>query len=266
MTMYVHAYDPQSRNYYKSIVYALVQVKGSNPLGLPEDLDTGEEYAILYNPLRACFEFVPRFDQTIQVFAGIPTLNRTARYTIIQPGTDHWIPASSGFIDRLNPAVNNKVLSITGYAGVVDHLPFCIRVMRDGSVSAEQAKIALRQPDDISVWTYLQSQEDADALLAEYHRFHDAVIDRMVYEEADDRTFRLTLTLGCDEARILLCFEGVTEMHLKTQIDWQREMAFGHILVSDAYTLWMFNAETEEEISRDSTCVKALNLKWRKID
>ena len=70
--MYVHAYDPQSRNYYKSIVYALVQVKGSNPLGLPEDLDTGEEYAILYNPLRACFEFVPRFDQTIQSLPESP--------------------------------------------------------------------------------------------------------------------------------------------------------------------------------------------------
>ena len=38
----------------------------------------------------------------------------------------------------------------------------------------------------------------------------------------------------------------------------------GQILVSDAYTIWMFNAKTEAEIHKNTTYVKALNLKWRK--
>lgn len=263
--MFVHAFDPTCRKYYTSVVYALVRVREDGAFA-PKDCDAAEEYTVLYNPLRACFEFVPRFDQTVRVFAGIPTLHRTVRYTILQPDAADWIAASDRLIDRLNPAVKHKVLSITGYAGVADNLPFFIRLIRQGAVPAAEANIPLRYPDDALFWTYIQSQEDADALLSEYHSFHDAVIDRMLYEEADDRTFRLTLTLGCDAAQIQLCFEGVMEMNLKTQIQWQREMAFGHILVSDAYTLWMFNTRTEEAIDKDTTYIKALNLKWRKID
>ena len=68
-----------------------------------------------------------------------------------------------------------------------------------------------------------------------------------------------------NEKTLELCFEGVIALNLRTQIEWQREMAFASLHVGNRLITWVVD-ESTQCLPNENTGIQALNLKWRAIE
>jgi len=261
--MYVQAFDKLAGQYYKSVVYAIIACKGQPLLGVPETLCHNEEFAVLYNPIIHCFELLPRFDSSRRLVAGIPTMERNSNYTVIQPEQTGWEALPEAQVAQY---AEDRVVSVVGYSDILDRPAIISRFLTDKRIHAPEAGIRIRKPEDSDKWTYVLTQQDANDLTSVCNNFHDAVIDQIHYEETDTRSFTVTVTLSmADEKTLQLCFEGVVALNLRTQIAWQREMAFASVHVGNRLITWVVDGSTQS-LPNENTGIQALNLKWREIE
>lgn len=260
--MVVHAYCKEKKRHYKSLVYAAMKMQDCNVLSVPEKLNAANEYAVLYNPFFERFELVAREEENVLKIAGVQTINRMMRYVVLNEEQHAWIQAQTTWIARLNQASGKKVFSVKGYEDVVNNLVLWTRLLDKSSVPADEVDIGIRSMQD-GVWTYIESQEQADVLLHAVGMMHDATIDKMTHEEGENHTFTLTMDISVSGQRLQLCFEGVMIVCRKTPLNGQREMAFGYIAVHDDYVLWL-DERNEKELDEETTYIKSLALKWRK--
>ena len=261
--MYVQAFDKPTGQHYKSVVYARIVCKEIAEPRVPTELCQNEAFAVLYNPIIDCFELLPQFDISWELFAGIRTMKRKLNYTVIQPDQAGWKALPEAQVPQY---AENRVVSIVGYAEIIDQPTIISRFLSDKRINAQEAGIPIRMPEDSNEWTYVLTQQDANRLISAYNNFHDAVIDQIHYVETDTRSFAVTVTLSMYKKKTLeLCFEGVIALNLRTQIEWQREMAFASLHVGTRLITWVVD-ESTQCLPNENTGIQALNLKWRAIE
>lgn len=260
--MFVQAFDTSAGQYYKSVVYAIIKRTCVPMLGVPECMIQDEELAILYNPIINCFELLPEFDSAWKIVTNIPTRDIKLNYIVIQPERIGWKALAETQIGQYS---DYGITSVMGYTDIIDQTAVIRKLLTDKRVGTQETGIRIRKPEDFSDWTYILTQKDADDLISAYDAFHDATIDQIHYEESDTRAFVVTVRLSvCDEQILQLCFEGVIALNLRTQIEWQREMAYTALTVGDRLITWVVDGAAQN-LPNENTGIQALSLKWRVI-
>lgn len=249
--MFVRVYDKLKREYYKSMVYGLI--------------NTGYyEQAITYNPFSGCFELVDYFDKGRK--------NLSPAYQHINSNRDEWITVEKTSLLKLKKycRVNGSGLEITcfnGYQEVFDDFGFLLRIIREKNVPAAETKLAPRDNEDISQWNYIRTQADANQFMKLFVAFHDSTLDKLNYEETYGET---RLTVQFDNSGwygiVELCFEGIIALNLRAPLEnYSREIYGATLLIRDESVFWADDELEVEDLSYPGTYIKALNLKWRKI-
>ena len=246
--MFVRAFDPHTRQYYKSMVYALV--------------DTGcFEQAVLYHP--ALDSFV--------LLRYLHTGNPVPQYEAIQSDRSGWVdsPADALPLRKAAPTRDGgtPLCRLCGYPEVVNDPDFLQALLRTGFVPREKTGIALRSPADRQNWQYIRTQADADSLMLRADGFHDATLERLFYKESYGVR---QLTVRFDShgwpGPMDLCFEGMLALHLEPAGEnFSREIFEACLLVRDETVFWANADLKQEDMGRGHNYIKALNLKWRQL-
>lgn len=250
--MFVRAFDTHTKEYYKSMVYALVNS------GIFEQ-------AVLYHPVLDSFVLQPHLCRgENQEFRPL--------YECIQPGQADWHPGSPQVMAALHTAPTGEagarpVSRLLGYPEVVGDPYFLQTLLSTGFVPFENTVIRRREPADCQVWTYIRVQADADLLMEQFAGFHDATLDRLFYKECNG-TRQLTARFDNSSwyGTIDLCFEGMRSLHLEPAGEnFSREILEACLLVREETIFWADAALQEEDLSGSHNHIKALNLKWRTV-
>ncbi|MDF2557686.1 MAG: uncharacterized protein K0R71_1514 [Bacillales bacterium] len=250
--MFVRVYDKDNDRFYKSIVYG--------------KLNQGYyQQAILLNPFTCSFELVDYIDKSEQKL--------TPKYAVINSDQNGWVTYEKTYLLKFKKyckdhGFKDNVESFSGYDEVFQNFDFMFRLLNEKSVAKEQVNIQIRKPEDINIWTYISTEEDANDFLKDFVGFHDSIIEKIVYEE-DYGQRRLTVTFDNSGwyGIVELCFEGLIAMNLiPAQENFSREIYGGTLVVKDESIFWADDVLQNEEMNFEVSYIKALNLKWRKID
>ncbi len=256
--MFVRVTDRATGKHFKSIVYGLLNC------GYYEE-------AIVLNPLGNCFEIISYFDRskTGKDFDPFQT-----GYEIIHPDRGDWITAGAKELHILKPVLSRTLgcgvtAQMTGYEDVFSDVDKLVQFLNQRSIPAKDAWFSVRQLPDIQEWKYISTQEDADAFMDIFAGFHDSTLNKMIYEEENQRT-KLTATFDNRGwyGIVELCFEGVTEIHIRPPKENRlRDICCAMLRIVDEMVVWADDwCENIEDIQPDWSCVKALSLKWRRIE
>ena len=269
--MFVRVYDSANKQYYKSVVYALVMVKEASPCsafkwdvdGQPISVNLDEEYAVVLNPISKEFEMISRYIHDRELIVNIPTLTHKTVYNIIQRDSVNCHTLDSKETEKYK-VLDHSLTSVRGYEDVLNNPDFLEKIFEFEKIPQSEAGITIRQPDDADVWKYIFTQGDALSLLNFYDEFHEAEIDKITYDEKTDYTCKLTVDLTLFQGgKIQLCFEGDLQFNLRRNNEYERGMAYCNILVSDKDVLWLVDENDASRIDDETTYVRALNMKWR---
>lgn len=248
--MYARVYDPVEERYYRSVVYAC--------------LNTGyyKQYIVL-DPIRAAFVLVDYIGKS----SNKPLVE------IIQDDESGWITRTQvellKFKRYCTLRLKNPSLSrFRGYPDIADDHAFLAAILEHGSVPLTACSIAQRQLSDRGIWTYIQTQEDAEAFMKLFAGFHDSTLEKLIYEETQ-RTSRVTATFdnrgwfGVAE----LCFEGVRSIRIQPPGEnLSRELFEGTLFVDDESVFWADSYLKSADTDYDGSHIQALSLKWRKVE
>ena len=245
--MYVRVYDKQKMKHYKSMVYGIVNV------GFYEQ-------AIIVNPYSECFELVEYLDKDTK--ECIPLYQR------INSNCDEWITYEKTFLLKLKKYCKDYGYDIDlsrfrGYKDVYDNFSFMLNIIRNKSVLISATNIRLRNNEDIEQWNYIRTQDDANEFMRIFAGFHDSTLDNLNYEEEYGKT---KLTVCFDNTGwygvVELCFEGLIAFNLRPPL----ENYSASFIISDECVFWADDELENEDLCYSGTFIKALNVKWRKID
>lgn len=252
--MFVRVFDKKHGRYYKSIVYGKI--------------DTGyfEKYVVL-NPFTNSFEAVDYLLKDEEPFTGRTQIN------IINVTTEEWKRFFDDNLLELSRSmdgyeVQNKVPAFCGYEDVYQSQGFLLRLLKNRSVPCDEAKIAVRSLPDEKEWHAIKTQEDADEFMGLFMGFHDSTLERLWYEEDDNKkdlhmVFDNTDWYGVVE----LFFEALVDMCIRPPEDNMcREFLSGCLLVRDESVFWAEEGLQDEDLSYGGSYVKAYSLKWKKLD
>ena len=249
--MFVRVYDKPENRYYKSIVYGLFNVGYY-------------EQAIVFNPFTQCFEMIDYFDKTSKKPEPL--------YEYINSNSDEWISYEKTFLLKFKYYCKehgflNNISLFQGYKEVFENFVFLLKILQDKKVSLQDANILVRSNEDNNDWNYIRTQEDANAFMHSFVGFHDATLDKIIYEEEYRKTqlkaiFNNSGWYGVVE----LCFEGAVAMNLRAPSENHScEIYDATLIVKDESIFWADAELKEEDYNYGGTYIKALNLKWRKI-
>lgn len=251
--MFVRAYDKQGNTYYKSMVYALI--------------NTGYyEEAIVFNPMTEAFELVRYLERR--------NGQLTPLYEVINNSRSGWVTYEKDFLLKLRKycetyGYTEPLTCFSGYGEVFGNFDFMLRILQDGCVSREDTALELREPEDAADWNYIKTQEDADAFLKAFVCFHDSVLVRAEY--TNNNKYQNTLFATFDNSGWYgiaeLCFEGLLSLNLRPSGEnYTPELYEGCLIVKDACIFWADSCLEEEDLTYTGSYIKALNLKWRKMN
>lgn len=255
--MFVRAWDKESGTYYKSMVYGLI--------------NTGYyEQAILFHPNRNTFELIDYFDKgTVngeqQNFLPVPL------YEWINQERVNWVTYKETDLYPLKQygreyAFEVGITLYQGYQEIFENFELMWKLLCKKRVSFQEAGICLRTNEDAGEWTYIRTQNDADELMKLFAGFHDATLDKLVYEEDYEKK---QLNVIFDNSGwygvIELCFEGLIRMNLVGfPENYSREIYEAVLLIQDESVFWADSFLEKESMDYQGTWIKALNVKWKK--
>ncbi|MDU6986457.1 MAG: hypothetical protein E6371_18825 [Terrisporobacter othiniensis] len=250
--MFVRVYDKLEKRYYKSMVYGLI--------------NSGYyEQAILFNPYINKFELVEYIDKDTQ---ELDTL-----YECINSNTSEWITYERTFLLKLKKYCkdnnfNHEINLFRGYKDVFDNFEFILKILRNKNVPLEETNIKVKLNEDIDEWNYIRNQEDANNFMSMFMGFHDSTLDKLIYEEDYGKT---QLKVQFDNSGwygvVELCFEGLIALNLKGLVENRtREIYDATLIINNESVFWADGELENEDYNYVGTYIKALNLKWRKIN
>ncbi len=247
--MYVRVSSNISNHMYQSIVYAKI------------NLGWFEQYIVL-NPNLHCFELVDALDKGRKP----PRCNAT----VIQTRTDGMKEYRGGALLRykqLCNALNMELKYLFGYPDVCENYAFMAEILSKKTVPAKQYPVEIRDLPDVHEWTYLKTQQDADAFMKLFAGFHDSTIERASY--AEDNTGRQEVTVVFDNTGWFgiaeLCFEGVELLKIVPPgPNYSREIMEATLRIDENGVLW---ADTgSEDALYEGSVIQACSVKWRKLE
>lgn len=157
---------------------------------------------------------------------------------------------------------------LRGYYDVCDNLDFMVDMLLYHSVPADQYDIERHDFSDISKWNYILTQDDADRFMEMFAGFHDSTIEKAIYSESYEAssvciTFDNTGWYGVAE----LCFEGVQCLKILPPLEnCSREIYDASLMIRDDSVFWADQYMEQIDDNYSGSFVKALCLKWRKLD
>lgn len=248
--MYARIYDPLENRYYRSVVYACLNI------------GYYEQYIVI-DPVRNAFVLADYLDKE----TNKPLVE------IIQEDASGWISRKK--VDLLKfkryCALRLKPLHLTdfqGYADIAEDYPFLAAILEHGSVPIAACSIEQHKLADEDFWTYIHTQEDANAFMKLFMGFHDSTLDKLVYEETQ-HTSRVTATFDNRGwfGVVELCFEGVRSVHIQPPGEnYSRELFEGTLIVSEEGVFWADSYMESADPGCEGSHIQALNLKWREVD
>lgn len=253
--MFARVFDKKTGFFYKSIIYG--------------KLDIGYyERNIVYNPREDAFELVDYLDkETKDQSVLLPLIE------IINSDRNEWVTYDKVNVLKLNGffksnGINAFIKQYSGYDEVYQDFDFMLRILRDRIVPKSDCSIQVRKPSDADQWTYINTQSDADAFFNVFAEFHDSTLDKLQYfEDYSERNLTVTFDNSGWYGIVELCFEGLVSMNLRPALEnYSREIFSACLFVEDECIFWADEDLGKEDLNHTGSFIKALNLKWRKID
>ena len=249
---YIRVFDKPNHRYYKSIVYCVMTVSGHT------------RQMVVLNPYTNCFELVGTWDETEK---GPVLLAETIRMEC-----DEWITyENAGLLKYKDYCRKNRVKDVIdwlwGYRDVCENFEFLSAISHNKAVPVDGAGISVRALSDADEWNYILTQKDADDFMQLFVGFHDATLDKLVYEEEQYTsraivTFDNSLWFGVIE----ICFEKISVIRLEPWDEsYSRDIYEACLIVKDETVFWADEYMEKEDLSYDGHYIKALSMKWRKI-
>lgn len=253
--MYARVFDKKNGLFYKSIIYS--------------KLDFGYyERSIVYNPKEEAFELVDYLDKESKDQCVLVPL-----IEVFNPDRDEWVTHDKVNVLKINRffksnGINAFIKQYCGYEEVYQDFDFMLKILRDRIVPKGDCSIRIREPNDTDQWTYIKTQSDADAFFKEVAGFHDSTLDKIQYfEDYGERSLTITFDNSGWYGIAELCFEGLISMSIRpAQENYSREIFSACLFVEDECIFWADHALDKEDLNHKGSFIKALNLKWRKID
>lgn len=154
-----------------------------------------------------------------------------------------------------------------GYKDVFDDFAFMVEILQRGQIPKKRTVIKVRDNEDIEEWNYIKTQDDADSFMRVIAGFHDATVDKVIYEEDyGKRELRVIVDNSCWYGVVELCFEGLVRMNLWGFAEnHSREIYDATLLICDESVFWADDRLETENMDYQGTWIKALNLKWKKL-
>lgn len=252
--MLARVFDKKNGFFYKSIIYGKF------------DIGYYERY-IVYNPKENAFELMDylykeRNDQRVLV----PLIEA------INSDRNEWVTYDKVYVLKLNRFFKNNgfnayINQYCGYDEVYQDFDFMLKILRDGIVPKSDCSIQIREPNDTDRWTYIKTQNDADAFFKAFAGFHDSTLDKIQYfEDHNERSLTVTFDNSGWYGVVELCFEGLISMNLRpAQENHSREIFSACLFVENECIFWADDTLDKEDLDYIGSYIKALNLKWRKI-
>lgn len=249
---YVRVFDKPNNRYYKSIIYCVMTVSGH------------QRQNVVLNPYTSCFELVGTWDKT----------KGASRILVetIRMDCGEWITyENAGLLKYKDYCKKNRKKDVIdwlwGYRDVCENFEFLSAVTHDQSVPVDKAGIAVRGLSDADDWNYILTQKDADDFMQLFVGFHDAMLDKLVYEEEQYTsravaTFDNSIWFGIVE----ICFEKISVIRLNPwEENYSHDIYEASLIVKDETVFWADDYMEKEDLSYDGHYIKALSMKWRKI-
>ena len=220
---------------------------------------------VVLNPYTNCFELVSTCDKTKE---GYSFLVETIRMDC-----DDWITCeNAGLLKYKDYCKKNRKQDtidwLWGYRDVCENFEFLSAVTHDKAIPVDKSGISVRGLSDADDWNYILTQKDADDFMALFAGFHDATLDKLVYEE-EQYTSRAIVTFdnSCWFGVAEICFEKISVIRLSPfDESYSRDIYEASLIVKDETVFWADEYMEKEDLSYDGHYIKALSMKWRKID
>ena len=249
--MFVRVKDKKHNNYYKSMVYCLI--------------NTGYyEKAILFNPFTRCFELIDCLDKESKDLCPL--------YECINNNRDNWISHKNAYLLKIKKFFKCKefeasIQLLQGYPEVINDYAFILKMLKYQEVALSETTQEIRNNEDEQEWNYIRNQDDADEFMKLFVGFHDATLDKMSYEENySTRQLNVIFDNSGWYGVVELCFEGLLRMNLRAfSENYSREIYNATLKVSDETVYWADGETISDNYQFNGTWIKALNLKWKKI-
>ena len=220
---------------------------------------------VVLNPYTNCFELVSTCDKTKE---GYSFLVETIRMDC-----DDWITCeNAGLLKYKDYCKKNRKQDtidwLWGYRDVCENFEFLSVVTHDKAIPVDKSGISVRGLSDADDWNYILTQKDADDFMALFVGFHDATLDKLVYEE-EQYTSRAIVTFDNSNwfGIVEICFEKISVIRLSPfDESYSRDIYEASLIVKDETVFWADEYMEKEDLSYDGHYIKALSMKWRKID
>lgn len=250
--MFVRAIDKKRNRYYKSMVYVLIN-------------DGYYEQAVLFNPFSSCFELIDYLDKE--------TKNLTPLYECINDNREEWVSYKNAYLLKLkNYFKENKekfsIKCIHGYTEFVDDFKFIYKMISNKKVALTDCTQKVKSNEDEKVWNYIRTQSDANDFMKMFAGFHDATLDKILYEENyGKKQLNIIFNNSCWYGVVELCFEGLSRMNLQSFAEnCSREIYDATFSVIDETVYWADGETTSDDFQFSGTWIKALNCKWKNAE
>jgi len=249
--MLVRAYDEENGRFYVSAVYA--------------KLNSGEdEQVVLFDPKENCFVLVKCIDEN-RIYKSFPA------YEYVNEETNDWTRCDENLLTELQKlwqkfGVGKKLNSCEGYRDVLEDSEFITKIFRNKKVASNDT--GQKTKDGFSRWNHIRTQEDADKFMELFYGFHDATLEKLVYDSGKYGGNRVKAVFEnyCWFGRVELYFEGLTDLHLSPYEEvYINEISDGTLLVTNGYVFWADKALETEDLNYEGDYIRARSLKWRKI-
>ena len=254
--MFVRVYDKENNRYYKSMVYAV--------------LGTGVfEKMIVIEPREAAFVMIDVSDKKDR-------LTYRLLCETINPRKDGFVTREKSYMLKIKKCLKygNKdavknIDFLCGYEDVLENTELIASLLCGEKIPISEANIKLRENEDVDIWQYIKTQDDAAEFMKLFAGFHDAYIKKITYEEMAYPNIATVYAVFESSwyGTVELCFEAVSELHMHPAGEkYTSEIYDATLLVNDERVFWADDYMEEENTGYEGSYIRALNLKWRTIE
>ncbi len=261
--MFVRVLDKSTQQYYKSMVYGMVN----------------SGYFLCYivlNPMTDKFELVRYLEKSGAM--SVPLVE------VIQSSCTEFQEYDDIFLKKFNEfcKYNGKSSAIThiqGYPDICESFNFLADILENRAIPVSKYEIKIRNLPDQDTWTYILTQQDVEAFMKIFVDFHDSLLTKMSYitEYMGPTAATITFDNKGWYGIVELCFEGVRNLHLRpAKENYDCYIYDATLLIKDEMIYWadtfidinpaeIESNEIEAALSKYNY-ISALNLKWRKVE
>jgi hypothetical protein len=268
--MLVRIYNAESRAYYKSEVYAIINSGWYEKRLVIVPSDKGDHFKLI--------DFFDKSD---------PKSPKPVIDEMLQNGLHEKLGITYKKTDDVNTAIDEykeslidgiKLFHYYGYTWVFNNIHFFTELLKGGEIPTKGFEEFLVSADDykLSSWNYVETQEDIDSLLEQVSSFHDTVLKDLDYTSGayvDDkkamhptnRIARVTMRFDSQWSEAIeLVFESVISLHLRPSLSKYSGGIMSASLFTKDLVIFFCDGEVDGlDIIYNSFGIEAYSLRWR---